>query len=320
VQTTGGIWGVEITRGVEFLPQFQQKREGLDIKCHKINQEPPCMDKSRRSGTGQVPSLDSTLSSSEDDEEEEGQLMPQRGGNVSECRQADMPSRKDIVMELLRQKKISVAEVRGELEEGPESIEDMLKRLEEDGHLEENEGANILLEVLSNNKMPKSVNLEERDQTSSLSTQGSGDGGQGVSLNSQTSSQKSNSSRTEAEMSMNSQTSGRVRKSGEKDIARVFNEHIWPHFKLLFNDDDMREGSPISKIYLKQKRDSSVIDHKAQWRMAKKVGLRVLRRKRSSVASYMKETFIGKDLRVLFLTCNSIHSHTCLMPSGRSVL
>ena len=125
------------------------------------------------------------------------------------------------------------------MKEETESIEDMLQRLEEDGHLEENKGANILLEVLSNNEMPKSVDLEEREQTSSLSTQGSGSGGPGISLNSQISSQKTNSTRTEAEKSMNSQTSGRVRKPGEKDIANIFNEHIWPHFKLLFNDDDM---------------------------------------------------------------------------------
>ena len=193
------------------------------------------------------------------------------------------------------------------MKEKTESIEDMLQRLQEDGHLDETEGANILLEGMSKNDMPKSVDLEEREQTSSLSTHGSGGGGPSISLNSQISSQNSDSLRTEAEKSMSSQTSGRVRKTGEKDIAKCFNEHIWPHFMLLFNDEDMEEGSPISKIYLKQTRVSSVIDHKVQWRVAKKVGLRVLRRKRSSVASYMKETFIGKDMKELFLAYDSIH-------------
>jgi hypothetical protein len=48
---------------------------------------------------------------------------------------------------------------------------------------------------------------------------------------------------------MNSQTSRRDQKKPERDIAKVFNEHVWPHFKLLFNNRDMEMESPIAQIY-----------------------------------------------------------------------
>jgi hypothetical protein len=45
----------------------------------------------------------------------------------------------------------------------------MLERFEEEGCLDENEVAKILMELVSNNGMPGSVDLGDREQTSSLS-------------------------------------------------------------------------------------------------------------------------------------------------------
>jgi hypothetical protein len=84
---------------------------------------------------------------------------------------------------------------------------------------------------------------------------------------------------------MNSQTSGQEHKKPEKDNAKVFNKHVWPHFKLLFNKDDMEKDSPIANTYLQQMKVSSAINRTAQWQLVKKVGLQVLRRKCSSIAS-----------------------------------
>jgi hypothetical protein len=78
-----------------------------------------------------------------------------------------MPTRKEIVMELLCQKKIIVAEVCCELmKHQTETLEDMLKQLEDEGCLDDNEGAKILLELLSKNDMPRSVDLVDKEQTS----------------------------------------------------------------------------------------------------------------------------------------------------------
>jgi hypothetical protein len=55
----------------------------------------------------------------------------------------------------------------------------------------------------------------------------------------------------------------------------------------------MEMDSPIAQIYFQQIKLASAVNRAATWKTANKVGLQVLRRKHSSVASYMRETFIG---------------------------
>jgi hypothetical protein len=79
-------------------------------------------------------------------------------------------------------------------------------------------------------------------------------------------------SRVDAKMSMSSQASGQEhKKPAERDNAKVFNKHIWPHFKLLFNKDDMEKDSPIAQTYLQQMKGSSAINRTAQSQLAKKM-------------------------------------------------
>jgi hypothetical protein len=72
------------------------------------------------------------------------------------------------------------------------------------------------------------------------------DSGLSLSSSSQFSMQQETRSRVQAERSMNSQASRRDRKKQERDIAKVFNEHVWPPFKLIFNGRDMGKDSPNS--------------------------------------------------------------------------
>jgi hypothetical protein len=245
------------------------------------------MARSSHGSEGDAPSVAPTEGTSDSsDHNGGGEIGEKRMGETEYVNEA-MPTRRDVVMELLRRKKIRVTEVRGALENLTETIEEMLGRLEDEGELDKDEGAEILLKLLTETDMPTSVNVVDRGATSGLS----------LSSSSQFSSQQETRSRVQAETTMNSQTSRRDQKKPERDIAKVFNERVWPHFKLLFNDRDMEIDSPIAQIYFQQIKLTSACNRTAAWKTAKKVGLQVLRRKRSSVASYMKETFIGKKNR-----------------------
>jgi hypothetical protein len=101
-------------------------------------------------------------------------------------------------------------QVRGELENLTETIEDMLGQLEDDGQLDEDEGANILLKLLTKTDMPTPVDMADQEATSGLS----------LIFSSQLLMKQETRSRVQAETSMNSQSSRRDRKNQKGALRR----------------------------------------------------------------------------------------------------